>query len=79
MELNLVGRPTGYRRARRYAPQMLALRSQGYTFEAIREALADAGVNVSNSTVQREVARLRRLNASSPVVGSASASPPSPR
>jgi hypothetical protein len=39
---------------------MVELRSQGYTFEAIREALADAGVKVSNSTVQREVARLRR-------------------
>jgi hypothetical protein len=30
---------------------------QGYTFEAIREALADAGVAVSNTTVQREAAR----------------------
>jgi spermidine synthase len=35
------------------------LHAEGYTFEAIREALADAGVVVSNTTVQREVARLR--------------------
>lgn len=59
MKLNPIGQPTGYRRARRYASQMLALRSQGYTFEAIRETLADVGINVSNSTVQREIARLR--------------------
>jgi hypothetical protein len=36
---------------------MRQLREQGYTFEAIREALAGAGVHVSNSTVQRELAR----------------------
>jgi hypothetical protein len=60
MNLTPTGPPTGYRRARNLAPQMVELRSQGYTFEAIREALADAGVKVSNSTVQREVARLRR-------------------
>jgi hypothetical protein len=40
-----------------FAVDILRLRSQGYTFEAIREALAAAGVHVSNSTVQREVAR----------------------
>ena len=36
---------------------MRALRAQGYTFEAIRLALASYGVQVSNATVQREVAR----------------------
>jgi hypothetical protein len=36
---------------------MRALRAQGYTFEAIRLALASSGVHVSNATVQREVAR----------------------
>ncbi|HEY1128890.1 MAG TPA: hypothetical protein VGF12_05755 [Roseateles sp.] len=64
MKLNPIGPPTGYRRARRYASQMLELRSQGYTFEAIRETLADVGINVSNSTVQREVARLRQASTS---------------
>ncbi|MBS3996465.1 MAG: hypothetical protein KGZ67_03890 [Hydrogenophaga sp.] len=50
------GRST--RKARAFAPEMRALRAQGYTFEAIRQALATAGVHVSNATVQREVARL---------------------
>lgn len=36
---------------------MCELRAQGYTFEAIRRALAAVGVRVSNATVQREVAR----------------------
>lgn len=36
---------------------MRALRAQGYTYEAIRSALASSGVHVSNATVQREVAR----------------------
>ena len=45
------------RKARAFSSEMLKLRAQGYTFEAIREALAGAGVHVSNSTVQREVAR----------------------
>jgi hypothetical protein len=58
--LSPVGPPTGHRRARRYAAEMVELRRQGYTFEAIREALAGAGVDVCNSTVQREVARYER-------------------
>ena len=45
------------RKARRFAQDMRDLRAQGYTFEAIRMALAAVGVNVSNATVQREVAR----------------------
>lgn len=58
--MNLVPvRPPGpnARKARAFAAEILQLRAQGYTFEAIREALAGAGVHVSNSTVQREVAR----------------------
>ena len=61
--MNLVPiRPPGpaVRKARAFAVDILRLRSQGYTFEAIREALAAAGVHVSNSTVQREVARAAR-------------------
>ena len=50
------GRST--RRARGYAAEMCELRAQGYTFEAIRQALAAVGVRVSNATVQREVARV---------------------
>ena len=44
------------RKARRFAPEMRALRAQGYTFEAIRLVLASSGVHVSNATVQREAA-----------------------
>ncbi|HRH85366.1 MAG TPA: hypothetical protein PLO41_00845 [Rubrivivax sp.] len=58
--MNLVPvRPPGpnARKARAFAAEIARLRAQGYTFEAIREALADVGVLVSNSTVQREAAR----------------------
>lgn len=58
--MNLVpARPPGpnARKARAFATEIAVLRAQGYTFEAIREALAGAGVHVSNSTVQREAAR----------------------
>ncbi|WP_457356059.1 hypothetical protein [Roseateles sp. P5_D6] len=52
---NPPGRST--RKARGYADDIRTLRAQGYTFEAIREALAAVGVQVSNRTVQREAAR----------------------
>jgi len=58
--MNLIPvRPPGpnARKARSFSLEILQLRAQGYTFEAIREALAAAGVRVSNSTVQREAAR----------------------
>ena len=52
-------RPPGpnARKARAFEADIRQLRAQRFTFEAIREALAAAGVEVSNSTVQREVAR----------------------
>lgn len=53
------GRST--RKARRFAAEISELRAQGYTFEAIRLALAEVGVQVSNATVQREAARATRL------------------
>lgn len=62
------GRST--RKARGFAPDMRELRAQGYTFEAIREALAAAGVHVSNATVQREVARLTKGSATAVAVPS---------
>lgn len=84
--MNLVPiRPPGpnARKARAFAMEIVQLRAQGYTFEAIREALAAAGVHVSNSTVQREVARAARHKvsaASAVVVGSPDVrpAPPSP-
>ena len=59
------GRST--RRARGFAAEIGQLRAQGYTFEAIREALAEAGVKVSKSTVQREMARLASTSSSGSV------------
>jgi hypothetical protein len=59
------------RKAPRFAPEMRALRTQGYTFEAIRLALAAAGVHVSNATVQREVARAAQHTATVPAEPSA--------
>jgi hypothetical protein len=41
---------------------MRRLREAGYTLEAIREALAVAGLRVGKSTVQRELSRKPRRN-----------------
>jgi hypothetical protein len=65
------GRST--RRARGYAADIGQLRAQGYTFEAIREALAEPEVKVSKSTVRREMARL----ASTSPTGSVAVTEPS--
>ena len=50
-------RPPGHakRKALTYAADIVSLRVQGHTYSAIREALEDAGVSVSISTVRREV------------------------
>lgn len=52
-------RPPGHakRKALSYAADIFSLRVQGHSFSAIREALEDAGVLVSISTVRREVLR----------------------
>ena len=67
-------RPPGpnARKARAFEAEIRQLRARGYTFEAIREALAGAGVHVSNSTVQREVARATKSQAAAAptIVGS---------
>ena len=54
------------RKARAFEPEIARLRSEGYSCESIRAALADIGVEVSLSTVQREAAR-RFRQPSSPV------------
>lgn len=46
------------RKARAFSAEIARLCMDGYGCQAIREALADAGVIVSKSTVQREVARV---------------------
>ena len=50
-------RPPGHgkRKALTYAADIVSLRRQGHSYSAIREALEDAGVLVSISTVRREV------------------------
>ena len=48
------------RKARAYASEIVRLRTEGYTFDAIRSTLADTGLQVSLSTVQREAARSTR-------------------
>jgi hypothetical protein len=48
------------RKAAAYAAEILRLRDEGYTFEAIREALADVGIQLSESALRREVRRQQR-------------------
>ena len=55
------------RKARDFEADIVQLRAQGYTLEAIRQALAAAGVQVSISTVRREANR-----PTAPMVGAAS-------
>lgn len=45
------------RKARDFEADIVQLRAQGYTLDAIRQALNAAGVNVSISTVRREALR----------------------
>lgn len=45
------------RKALAFADEIRRLRALGYTTEAIRQALADAGIAVSASTVHREATR----------------------
>ena len=52
------------RKARAFESEIARLRSEGYTCEAIRAALADIGVDVSLSTVQREAARCLKRRSS---------------
>ena len=54
-------RPPGRtdRKAAAYASEIARLRSAGYTYEAIREALAEVGIELSTSALRREVRRLR--------------------
>jgi hypothetical protein len=49
------------RKALAFACEIDRLRTAGYSFEAIRVALLDAGVKVSRSTVKREVAKGRAV------------------
>jgi hypothetical protein len=48
------------RKAAAYGAEIVRLRAEGYTFEAIREALADVGIQLSESALRREVRRHQR-------------------
>lgn len=45
------------RKLRAYVSEIARLRDEGYTIEAIRKTLSDAGIKVGWTTVQREAAR----------------------
>jgi hypothetical protein len=60
------------RKARDFEAEIVQLRAQGYTLEAIRRALAGAGVHVSISTVRREA---NRHAAPNPVAAASSNTP----
>ena len=68
----------GSRKARDYGTEIVQLRSQGYTLEAIRVALANAGVHVTISTVWREANRATVLQRDKPVAGPSATRPPPP-
>ena len=55
-------RPPGRvdRKAAAYASEIVQLRAEGYTYEAIREALTEFGIEVSEGTLRREVRRQQR-------------------
>lgn len=46
------------RKAAAYASEIVRLRRAGYTYEAIREAIAQVGIDLSTSALRREVRRL---------------------
>ena len=57
MEIIAPGRTD--RKAAAYALEIARLRNAGYTYEAIREALAEVGIELSTSALRRAVRRLR--------------------
>jgi hypothetical protein len=65
------------RKAAAYALEIARLRNAGYTYEAIREALAEVGIELSTSALRREVRRLR-VRSSAGLSGSKSGPPPPP-
>lgn len=61
-------RPPGRvdRKAAAYAAEIVRLRAEGYTYEAIREALAEVGIELSECALRREVRRHERRNVGPP-------------
>jgi DNA-binding transcriptional MerR regulator len=48
------------RKAADYALEIVHLRADGYTFEVIRQALSDVGIELSTSALRREIRRHQR-------------------
>lgn len=74
-------RPPGRvdRKAAAYAAEIVRLRAEGYTYEAIREALAEVGIELSECALRREVRRSeRRTVGGSPDVRPVSRAPAAP-
>jgi len=70
------------RKALEFQPEISRLHFDGHTSEAIRQALLDAGLTVSRSTVKREVARLAKRRPGGEARGAAVSLPneqPAPR
>lgn len=71
------------RKAAAYAAEIKRLRVAGYTYEAIREALADVGVELSEAALRREIRRQQpddhmHLGMSTPSATNTKASPQAP-
>ena len=58
-------RPPGRadRKAGAYASETVRLRAEGYTYEAIREALVEVGIELSECALRREVRRHEKRTA----------------
>lgn len=61
-------RPPGRadRKAAAYAADIVQLRAEGYTYEAIREALAAVGIELSECALRREVRRHQKWTVGAP-------------
>ena len=68
----------GKRKAWQFETEIVQLRAEGYTLEAIRIALANAGVHVTISTVRREANRATSPRSIGPVTKPTTTSVPTP-
>ena len=73
----ILKRPPGRlnRKALEFAPEIQRLHWQGHSCEAIRQALAEAGVLVSRSTVTRGVTRQAKRRQANQMTGEGLAAP----
>lgn len=68
----------GKRKAWQFETEIVQLRAEGYTLEAIRIALANAGVHVTISTVRREANRAAAPRSLRPVPKATTTGIPNP-